>query len=285
MKQLKIFSNLLVFILIILIGLLGYHYFTPQETSPQPFTLTFLDVGQGDAMIVQCENKTMLIDAGTNDSTDYLMNTLKNMGISRFDMVVGTHPHEDHIGGMDAVINKYAVDEVMMPQVVSTTRSFEDVLLAIKKKNLTVINPEPGNSFNLGSATCTVLAPNSGNYEDLNNYSIVLRVVYENVSFLLTGDAEIESEKEILSKGYNLKSDVLKVGHHGSISSTSLEYLRVVAPRYAIISVGMNNDYQHPHWETLSKLNTMDIDIYRTDFDGNITFTSNGENLIIKTEK
>ncbi len=221
----------------------------------------------------------MIIDAGTNASTSSLTNTIKAMGITRFDIIVATHPHEDHIGGMDAVISQFDIGKIYMPNATTTTKTFNDVLTAIKNKGLTITAPTSGAVFYLGQAQCTILAPNSQSYKDLNNYSIVIRLVYGNTSFLFTGDAQSESEKEMLLKGYNLKSDVLKVGHHGSNTATSPEFLKAVSPKYAVISVGKDNDYGHPHQVTLDKLAAAAVRVYRTDLNGTITIVSDGANL------
>jgi competence protein ComEC len=271
--------------LIIIIGLAWNLFYSPIQTDSQPFRINFLDVGQGDAIVVQCENENMLIDAGPGDMTNSLLNDLKSLNINRFEMVIATHPHEDHIGGMEAVINKFEITRIMMPQVSSTTRTYEYVLRTISNKQLNILSPVSGDSFKLGSAICTILAPNKLSYQETNNYSIVLRVVYGNTSFLLMGDAAFESEQEILTKGYIIKSDVLKVGHHGSSSSTSNEFLREVEPRYAVISVGRNNDYGHPHQETINRLETVGIAVYRTDQNGKISFSSDGAVIDLNTEK
>jgi competence protein ComEC len=285
MKKTKLIKYPLVLIIFIILGFAGYEYFTPEGSISQPLNITIIDVGQGDAILVQSDNKNMLIDAGPNSSSLNLVNSLTKMKINRFEVVVATHPHEDHIGGLDSVINKFDIDQVIMPQVSANTQTFNDVLQAIHNKGLTVTAPVPENNFTLGSALCAILAPNIPSYEDINSYSIVMRVVYGNITFLFMGDAGLDSETDIISKGYSLNSDVIKIGHHGSSSSTSDELIKAVNPRYAVISSGQDNDYGHPHKETISKLNSAGVIIYRTDLNGDVTFSSNGTNLVVKTER
>ena len=274
-------------VFLVVAGLTVACQFQPSQNpaAPPAFQVSFVDVGQGDATIIQAGSHSMLIDAGTNASTNALINTIKSDGINNFDVVVGTHPHEDHIGGMDAVINRFGVAAIYMPAVSSGTKTFDDVLQAVRKKGLTVSSPVPGSRFNLGTATCTILAPNGRSYDDLNSYSIIMRISYGTTDFLFTGDAQTDSEKEMLAKGYNLKADVLKVGHHGSSSSTSPEFLKAVSPQYGVIMVGLGNDYGHPHQVTLDKLKGAAVKVYRTDLNGGITFTSDGQKLSVKTIK
>ena len=166
-----------------------------------------------------------------------------------------------------------------MPKRTATTKTFEDVINAIKSKGLKVTTPTPGKSFKLGQATCTILAPNGSGYEDVNNESIVIKLTFGSNSFLFTGDAEDVSEKEMLSKGYDLKADVLKIGHHGSSSSTSQEFLNKVNPKYAVVSVGKGNSYGHPHKENMDRLKAKNISVYRTDECGTIVAISNGKTI------
>ncbi len=223
----------------------------------------------------------MLIDAGNNDDGPKVISYIKDQGISKLDIVIGTHPHEDHIGGLDMVINTYAIGQVIMPKVSHTTKTYKDVLTAIQKKGLKITTAKPGLSLDLGpEVKTTVLAPVETGYEELNNYSVVIRMVYEQISFLFTGDAEKLSEDQILASGAELSSTVLKVGHHGSSSSSSQAFLEKVKPQYAVIMTGKQNEYGHPHQETIKKLN--DSGIYRTDQNGTIVATSDGSHLIFK---
>jgi competence protein ComEC len=260
---------------------------SPSASSGAPNSLQvyFIDVGQGDAEILRYGNSTMLIDAGTNASTNSLISDIRSLGINRFDFVVATHPHEDHIGGLDAVIDQFPIDKIIMPKVAANTNTFEEVLKSIHNEGLTVTAPVSGSSFNLGPAVCSIIAPNSQKYEELNNYSIVIRVVHGNNSFLFPGDAQVATQEEMLSLGYSLKSDVLKIAHHGSESSNSLKFLGAVSPRYAVIEAGLSNDYGLPHKATLDKLRALGAIIYRTDINGTITFNSDGSDILISTER
>jgi competence protein ComEC len=281
----RLLHSLAAVLLIILLAGCSTNSHTPTSVLANELVVHYLDVGQGDSEILQCGNQTMLIDAGTNDSMKTLIQDIKDLGITRFDIVVATHPHEDHIGGMDAVIKQFDIGTVYMPDVTTNTVTFSDLLKALQNKNITPIHPATGTVFNLGSAQCTVLAPNSATYTDLNNYSIVIRVVFGSNSFLFTGDAQTQSETEMLAKNYNLKVDVLKVGHHGSDTATSPAFLAAVNPKYAVIEVGAGNDYGHPHAVTLQKLATAGVTVYRTDLNGTITITSDGSNLTINKAK
>lgn len=254
-----------------------------SEILNETLKVHFIDVGQADSILIQQGDQFMLIDGGNNEDSDLLVNYLNHQGVKDIKYVIGTHPHEDHIGGLDAVINSFNIETVMMPKVTANTKTFEDVLQAIDYKKLKITSPKVGETYDFGEAHWMVLAPTGTQYHDLNNYSIVISYVFGDHTFLFTGDAEELSEFEILKESTmtskSLKADVLKVGHHGSNSSTSQAFLNAVNPNYAVISVGSENEYGHPHIETINRLNKKNIEVLRTDLSGNIIFNSNGTNL------
>lgn len=242
----------------------------------------FIDVGQADAILIEGpEGENIVIDAGNNDDSEMVVNYIKKQGIGKLKAVIGTHPHEDHIGGLDAVIESFEIDRIYLPKAVHTTESFRDVLKAVSDKGMKVTTAAMGVSIPLKEMTAEFLGPAGREYDNLNNYSAVLRLTYGGVGFLFQGDAEEESEKDILESSMigKLKADVLKLGHHGSSTSTTPEYLEEVKPEYAVISAGKGNDYGHPHKETIELLQKMDIAIYRTDEQGTIIAESDGKNI------
>ena len=239
----------------------------------------FIDVGQGDAALIRTEAGDILIDAGTNSSEDELKAYLDSMGVTDIEYAVFTHPHEDHIGGADMVLSTYNVKRVIMPNATATTKTFERMMDAIEAEGCAVIEATPDLVFTVGELTCTVLAPISEKYNETNNYSVVIRADYGETSVLFTGDAEVDSEAEMLTR-YRLKGmldcDILKSGHHGSDTSSGQEFLDAVTPVFAVISVGEGNTYDHPKQVTLTKYEAMGMIIYRTDQEGSIVFSTTG---------
>lgn len=242
----------------------------------------FIDVGQADSILLENKGHYMLIDAGNNEDGPKLVNYFNEQDIKEFDYVVGTHAHEDHIGGMDDIIKNFKIDNFYMPDAITTTKTFEDVLDALEETNVIFQTPKVNQTFNLQDTTITTLSV-TADEKNLNDTSIVLKVKHGTNTFLFMGDASTKIEKNLLNK--DIKSDVLKVGHHGSRYSTSLEFLKKVSPEYAVISVGENNTYKHPHEEILKRLEEQNIQIYRTDKQGTILAKSNGSIITFSTIK
>lgn len=260
-----------------------YNISSDPEKINNKLLVHFIDVGQGDSILVQVNDKNLLIDAGPESNKDSLLQYLKSKNIKKLNYVLATHPHEDHIGGMDDVIKAFDVDKFYSPKIQNTTKTYTNMIKALNDKNLklTVVRPEL--TLDLGKdVTAEFLAPNKDEYKDLNDYSAVLKITYKNNSFLFTGDAEALSEKEILSKDYNVKSDVLKLGHHGSSSSTSNNFLDKVSPSIVVASLAKGNDYGHPHKETLKKIKDRNLKFYRTDESGTILLESDGTKIYKK---
>lgn len=246
----------------------------------------FIDVAQADSILIKKGNESMLIDAGNSWDGDKIVDYLKEQNVTKLKYVIGTHPHSDHIGGLDTVIDNLEIGKVIMPNAISNTKTFEDVVDSINRKGLSITSGKAGNVYDLNGAEITTLAPNDEKYSNLNNYSVVVKVENGSNAFLFTGDAEEISEREMVEKrASSLKSDVLKLGHHGSSTSTNEEFLNLVDPKYAVITVGEKNRYGHPDDEVLNRLEDKGIKVYRTDLDGNIVAVSDGKTIKFKKKQ
>ena len=249
--------------------------------------ISYLDVGQGDAAYIRVNDYDILIDAGPKSDSDKLIKQLEEKNIDDFEIIIATHPHEDHIGGMTLVLEKYDVENFYMPKVTNTTKTFENMMKAVSNEGLKAKVIKEGTSFNLGEGVKFIAySPMKDSYDDFNDYSPIMKLTYGNNSFIFTGDAEKIVEAEVVKKYSNeLNADVIKFGHHGSSTSSTKEFIQAISPKYGIISCGVDNSYGHPHREILDIINSMGIEAYRTDTQGQITLTSDGNTISFKTEK
>ena len=254
------------------------------DYSEHSFAIHYIDVGQGDAALVVCDDKTMLIDGGKPSASSIIYTYLKDLNIDYLDCIVASHADDDHIGGLSAPLAKMKVGNVIAPETEADTRSYNSLKTKTEEQGLTIQHPKPGDSMDLGSSKIEFYGPITESESDRNNGSIVMKIIYGDTSFLFTGDAEREEEQEILNAGYDLSTTVLKVGHHGSKNSTTYPFLREIMPQYAVISVG-DNSYGHPTEDTLSRLRDADVKVYRTDMQGDIIATSDGKTVTITTKK
>ena len=294
MRRKKKQISLLMALFLVIFGSIFY-FLEPSQANPNTPTPTpeivqanqeiqdgeklqiwFLDVGQADSILIQNGDANMLIDAGNNEDGKKLVSYFQSLGIESFQYVIGTHAHEDHIGGMDDIIDNFDIDTFYMPDAITTTATFESVLDSLEAKNIAFQTPSIDSIFKLGNATIDVLYVGTDD-SDLNNTSIVLKLTYGNTSILFMGDAEKEVETAIEKK--DISADVLKVGHHGSNKT----FLEKVNPSYAIISVGTGNSYGHPSNTTIQNLENQNIQIYRTDENGTIIMTSDGTDITFQT--
>lgn len=245
----------------------------------------FINVGQGDSILIENNNFNILIDSGPNSAKDTLISYLKKYKIKKLDYLIASHPHEDHIGSMDDIVNKFYIEEFIMPKVLSTDKNFSNLVNALKSKGLTIRNINNNLKIQLSKDNyIDFLWTGDISDDNLNNHSIVIKYINKNTSFLFTGDMEEEVENILLSSKKSLESTVLKVAHHGSKTSSSKGFLSKANPRIAVISCGMGNDFGHPHKNTLKALENLNSKILRTDINGNIIIKTNNDKLMISTE-
>lgn len=250
-----------------------------KEETVGNLEVHFLDVGQGDCTLLTCDGESMLIDAGNNDKGTYVQNYLQKQGITELKYVIGTHPDADHIGGLDVVIYKFDCNTIIMPDVTNDTATYRDVEAAMESKQYQTTYPVVGETYPLGGATFTIVAPNADYGSNLNEWSVGILVQNGDNRFLFTGDAEENSEADMLRNGIDLNADVYKVAHHGSNTATTEAFLDVVNPTYAVISVGEGNSYGHPQAEVLNRLRAHGISVFRTDKQGTLIASSDGTTI------
>lgn len=274
------------FCIFIILGLVGCNEIQTQPTSAPKniadgnLKVYYLDVGQGDSILIQTDKgKNVLIDGGNNNKGELVVQYLNALNIKTLDAVIGTHPDADHIGGLDTVLENLDVKAVYIPKVTHTTITYEEFILAVKEEGLKLKEAKAGVTLELDGMDATFVGPVKDYDSDLNTWSAVLKVTHGNNSFLFTGDATIKSEEDMMSTGHDLKADVLKLGHHGANTSTGDEFLSKVNPTYAIVSAGADNQYGHPTTEILQKLKEKNVKVYRTDELGTILATSNGKSI------
>jgi len=249
-------------------------------------TVHFLDVGQGDTILLEHGGDTMLIDSGEIGKGDDVATYVKNEGITSLDFVVATHPHSDHIGGMSVILNDFPIGHFVDSGYPYTSKTYENMLTTIDKKNIPFVTPKRGDKIDFSSGIdVQVLNPGSTYFtDDVNQNSVVLKITNGKVTFLLMGDASLEAESSIMNDGYDVNSEILKVGHHGSRTSSGASFISAVSPAVSVIEVGEGNDYGHPHQETLERLQKISK-VYRTDLDGTITISTDGSAYSVTTQK
>ena len=277
----RFFKFLSLFFIILLYGCTN-----TSIPSNSTMEVHFIDVGQGDAILIQVNNRNMLIDSGPKENSSDLFNYLKSLHIKKLDYIIATHPHEDHIGNMYSVINKYDLGEFFAPKVTHSSKSFEKMVesLISKNKKINVFDINTS-SINLGeNVNIYVYSPLPKDYGDnLNLYSAVFKIQYKNTSFLFTGDSEKSNEEDILVSNDIIKANVLKIAHHGSSTSTSSSFLDAISPEVAVISVGKDNKYDHPNSQVLNSIKSKTKKVYRTDKDNTVVLISDGNNIYRKS--
>ena len=282
--KIKIKNIIIVLLSILLVFLLIYSKEEKKENLKE-LEINYIDVGQGNAALIKTNNETILIDGGNRSNSRYYYNYIKNKNIKKIGYMIVSHYDEDHISGLISILDNFEVSNVLCPDYKKDTKIYKSFKNSLKKSKANIIYPKKGDNFNISDARIKILWPNKYKNNIDNDNSIILKLIHGNMSFLFTGDASINIENQLIYSGFNLKSDVVMLGHHGSKYSTSNEFLEEVDPKLAIISVGNNNRYGHPSNRVLKLLNNKNIKILRTDIDGDITIKCDGNKIKVNTNK
>lgn len=301
MKKIKLLSLFLTLIILISgCSKFSTNYSTESAIDPAPITntnninlgsttISVIDVGQGLSVLITNNNEAMLFDCGPTSDSQNIVEYLNNNNITSLKYVILSHPHEDHIGGFCTINDNFSIENIIMPDVTSTTKTFENVITSIEKKNQEITIAKPNDTYTLGNSSFTIFSPDSTKYNDLNDYSIGIKYDDQIVNLIIDGDATTIAESNILASNFNLHEDnmtnVLIVPHHGSKYSLSKEFLEAINPDYAIISVGLDNSYGHPNKETMNKLQNENITIYQTSINGTILINTTNELVNITPAK
>ena len=256
-----------------------------SDDSSDKLSVHFIDVGQADSTLLLCGGESMLIDGGNVADSSLIFSYLKKLNVASIDYMICSHAHEDHVGGLSAPLSTMEVKNVFAPKKESASKAYNNFKTKVAEQGLEMIHPQSGDTISFGGGSVEFFVPDGLGSSNMNNTSIICKITFGNTSFLFTGDAEREEEQNIIEQGCNLKADVLKVGHHGSETSTSYVFLREVMPKYSVISVGKKNSYGHPSETVLSRLSDEGSEVYRTDLNGDIIIESDGTNISITTQK
>lgn len=285
-RPISLISVVITVVLVVIYALTGSPTFSKLKeanSGDYPMTVTFIDVGQGDCSLIECGDTVILIDGGEAEYAGSVNSYLAFKGISEIDCYIFTHPHSDHIGAVPGIMRVNDVNQVMMTTFskinIPTTNTYEKLLDAVSEEDCDILFVSAGETYTYGELTLDILSPSSQT-DEYNDMSVVVKVSYEDTSFLFTGDATQTVEKEMVSK-FDLSADVLKVGHHGSHTSSSEEFISAVSPLLAVISCGTYNSYGHPHKDVVDLLEAHNITISRTDLQGNVVVYSNGKNIFV----
>lgn len=292
-KTHKTFKVLIVAIISVAIAY-GWYYIAPNNNittgvveSDTDVTVHFIDVGQGDCELILDHGEAILIDAGENDQGTKVVQYLRQCGVTELKLVIGTHPHSDHVGGLDTVLENIPTQELLLPDIpdeyLPTTRTYQEVLEMAQEKGVPITWAKSGMEYSVGSGTLSILGPLDDDYTELNSWSIPARYCYQDTSFFFGGDIEKDAEKDLLHSEQILESTVMKLNHHGSNTSNTEEFLNVVNPQAYIIEVGLGNSYHLPSDKVMARLGTTPV--YRTDYNGTIVFGSDGTTLQVMTER